>query len=395
MPLNRRIVLKSAGAASLIGMATPGRALAASAFAQKKLVIVFLRGAMDGLAVFPAYGDPDFERARQGIAMPSPQETGGVRDLDGFFGIHPDLPTLAEYFHQREVAVVHAVASPYRERSHFDAQNLIENGTAQPFGRKSGWINHALGAMGQAHGQGKGRGLSLTTTMPVALRGEANVATWSPSRLPSPDEGLLERLAALYDGDPNLSASFKLAKAANAKNVVASDGQSSFLSLMAAAARFMKAPTGPNVAFLELGGWDSHAGQMGEYGPLRKNLSAVDAGVARFKTEIGPKWNQTVIVFVTEFGRTVAMNGSKGTDHGTGGALFMVGGAVNGGRVIADWPGLTASNLYQGRDLKPTIDLRSVLKGVLHDHMGVPNLALGTDVFPNSENVSKITDLLR
>ena len=392
MQMNRRLALKSLGIGSLIAATGAGQIAFAEANTDKRLVFVFLRGAMDGLSVFPAYGDPDFETARAGIAMPPPGEEGGVLDLDGFFGIHPLMPEVRQAFADGEMAIVHAIASPYRERSHFDAQNLVENGSAEPYGLKTGWLNRALVGLPSAGGD---IGVSITSSMPVLMRGDAAVTSWSPSTMAQPTEDLVTRVARMYAEDAALQDAFMKAKAANESMIGASDGSSNFPALMQSAATFLKDDTGPRVAFLELGGWDTHAGQMGYLGALHRNMVAVNDSLTAFKASIGPVWKDTVIVYVTEFGRTVAMNGSNGTDHGTAGAAFLIGGAVKGGRVIADWPGLKPSQQYQGRDLMPTADMRSLFKGVLRDHLGVDAAHLEQAVFPDSRGAAPMTGLLK
>jgi len=393
MHTNRRTALKGLGLASLLAAGGSNLAFAQpGSAADTRLVFVFLRGAMDGLAVFPAYGDPDFVAQRNGIAMPPPGEEGGVLDLDGFFGIHPLIGNLKGMYDEGDVAVVQAVASPYRERSHFDGQNLVENGSDQPYGLNTGWLNRAVVGLPSP---GKDIGVSITTSMPVVMRGEAPVTSWSPSRLPQPDAGLVSRVQRLYAEDPDLLDNFLKAKEANAGMVGASDGSATFPALMRAAATFLKSETGPRVAFLELGGWDTHAGQMGFLGPLHQNLVAVNDGVAAFKEEIGPVWDKTAVVFVTEFGRTVAMNGSNGTDHGTGGAAFLMGGSVNGGKVYADWPGLKPAQQYEGRDLQPTLDMRALFKGLLIEQLGVEPQHLETEVCPDSAAATPFTGLIR
>jgi uncharacterized protein (DUF1501 family) len=370
--------------------------LASSAWAAERtanrLVFVFLRGAMDGLTVFPAYGDPDFERERAGIAMPGPGAPGGILRLDGMFGLHPLLPNLQAMYAGGELAVVHAIASPYRERSHFDAQNLVENGTALPYGLKTGWLNRALEGL---PAPGRDIAVTITSSMPVIMRGTAPTTSWSPSTLPQPTEDLIARIERLYAGQPELLEPFGKAKAANAGMAGEAGGSAAFPGLMRSAATFLKSDTGPRVAFLELGGWDTHAGQLGYLGTMHRNMVAVNDGVAALKAGLGDAWGNTVVMFVTEFGRTVAMNGSNGTDHGTGGAAFLIGGAVKGGRVVTDWPGLKKAQQHEGRDLRPTADLRSLFKAVLHDHMGVEQAALDTKVFPDSAATRQLQGLIR
>ncbi|MGL5838281.1 MAG: DUF1501 domain-containing protein [Sphingorhabdus sp.] len=389
---NRRIFMGGLGTAVLTAASGfPSSALAAER-STNRLVFVFLRGAMDGLTVFPAYGDPDFERERAGIAMPNPGEKDGILKLNDMFGLHPLLPNLQGMYSAGEMALVHAIASPYRERSHFDAQNLVENGTAQPYGLKTGWLNRSLVGLPS---QGRDIAVTITSSMPVMMRGDAPTTSWSPSALPQPTADLIARVERLYAGKPELLDPFSKAKMANASMTGAADGSAAFPGLMRSAATFLKSDTGPRVAFLELGGWDTHAGQLGYLGTMHRNMVAVNEGVAAIKEGLGDKWNSTVVMFVTEFGRTVAMNGSNGTDHGTGGAAFLIGGAVKGGQVMTDWPGLKKAQQHEGRDLKPTADLRSLFKAVLHDHMGVDQARLDNQIFPDSAAVRQLNGLVR
>ncbi|MGA0602032.1 DUF1501 domain-containing protein [Caulobacter sp. KR2-114] len=386
-----------------------GAGLAASALAlprfawsavptDRRLLVVILRGAMDGLSAAPAHGDPAFESARNGLAIPRPGQPGGALDLDGFFGLNPALTGLAGRYARKQLVVVHATASPYRDRSHFDAQNLLENGSPRPYGLDDGWLNRALGGLPPAaRGGRKDLGVAVAASMPLMLRGPSPVTSWSPSLLPSPDAGLIGRTQALYAAaDPQLAAALSAASDAQAQAVGMGKGQDNFPALMAAAARFLTAPDGPCVAVVESSGWDTHAGQTGEYSALQRNLKGLDAGVEALAAGLGEDaWSRTAVLAVTEFGRTVAMNGTGGSDHGTAGAAFLVGGAVNGGRVLADWPGLKPDDLYQGRDLRPTADLRSLFKAALRDHMGVDEARLEREVFPDSSSAKPTDGLFR
>jgi uncharacterized protein (DUF1501 family) len=355
---------------------------------EKRLVVVILRGAMDGLSAVPATGDPDYERARNGLA----QE--GALPLDATFGLHPNLVGFKGLYDANELIVVHAAATPYRDRSHFDGQNLLENGSEKPYGVDTGWLNRALAAMPAG---AKPLGIALNSHMPLMMRGAAEVTSWAPSALPRPDADTVQRLAMLYgETDPKLAQSFADAQDANgmAMGQGGGGGYQAFVGLMAAAAKFLSAPDGARVAMVELGGWDSHVNQAGAFSPLSKNLQTLDQGVAALKTGLGPLWKQTGVVIVSEFGRTVAMNGTMGTDHGTAGAMFVAGGAVKGGRVIADWPGLSPRALYQDRDLKPTTDFRAIATGVLRDHMGLHDAALAA-VFPATTKIKPRDGLIR
>ncbi len=390
--VTRRDALQTLG--GLVAVAgLPGLALAAARGTDRRLVFVFLRGGMDGLSAVPAYGDPDFAAKRGELAIGAPGTIGGALRLDGMFGLSPFLVEMHKLYEAGELAVLHAAASPYRERSHFDAQNLLENGTAKPFGREAGWLNVAL-----AESAGAG-GLALGPSVPLLLRGPAKVGSWSPSLLPAPDPDLLERLAVLYRNDPLLGEAFVAAR--EAEGVMAGQdgkrglrgGPQAAVQLAKAAGTFLTKRDGPRVATIDFGGWDTHANQVGEFSPLTRNRRLLDRGVATLKSSLGPAWKETAVLIVTEFGRTVAINGSRGTDHGTAGVAFAVGGAVRGGRVIADWPGLSDAALREGRDLKPTLDLRALFKAALVAQLGLGEAALETKVFPDSRSVPPLAGL--
>lgn len=379
LSITRRAALKALGGlAAVAGL--PGLALG-EAPGERRLVFVFLRGGLDGLSAVPAYGDPDFRARRGELAIAAPGEPGGALRLDDFFGLSPYLPEMYKLYQARELAALHAIATPYRERSHFDGQNLLENGTAKPFGREAGWLNVALAGR---FGTG---GLALGPNVPLVLRGPARVSSWSPSLLPAPDPDLLDRLALLYRADPLLAAPFAMAREAQGTMTDRGGpgvGGGAVVQLAQAAGGFLAKAQGPRVATIDFGGWDTHANQVGEYAPLTRNLRLLDRVLVALKASLGAAWQESAVLVVTEFGRTVAVNGSRGTDHGTAGAAFVAGGAVRGGRVIADWPGLAERALHEGRDLRPTLDMRSLFKAALAAQLGVTDAALEGDVFPES-----------
>jgi uncharacterized protein (DUF1501 family) len=389
--VTRRDALKVLG--GLAATATlPRLSLAALPGSERRLVFVFLRGGLDGLSAVPAYGDPDFVARRGELAISPPGTAGGALKLDDFFGLSPYLGEMHRLYEARELAVLHAIASPYRERSHFDGQNLLENGTLKPFGRDAGWLSVALAEAAGASG------VALGPSIPLLLRGPASVTSWSPSALPTPDPDLLERLAQLYRDDPLLAKPLAAARQANGM-MEGSDaramggGAQSVTALAKAAGTFLAKADGPRVATIDFGGWDSHANQIGEYSPLTRNLRLLDRAVTTLKSALGPVWKHTAVLIVTEFGRTVAINGSRGTDHGTAGVAFVAGGAVRGGRVIADWPGLSERALHEGRDLCPTLDLRALLKAALAAQLGLGETPLETKVFPESRGLRALEGL--
>jgi uncharacterized protein (DUF1501 family) len=379
-----------------------------------RLVVVILRGALDGLAAVAPYGDRDYGELRRDFALRPPGQKGGALALDGFFGLHPSLAFLGQCYAARELTVLHALASPYRDRSHFDGQDVLENGTPKPHASQSGWLNRALAAAPER--REREAGMVLGQNVPLVMRGPAPVASWSPSRLTALDEDTLARLTDLYAGDALLSTRLADALAANAIAAESPGGEGAmadiapmrmaasprpaansarYAEVARAAARFLSQEDGPRVAVFDTAGWDTHANEGGAEGQLAGRLAALDGGLAMLKQGLGPAWSRTAVLLITEFGRTAAINGTRGTDHGTATMALLVGGAVAGGRVICDWPGLSPRALFQGRDLAPTLDLRSVLKGLLAEHVGVPAPALEKSVFPDSRGARALRGLLR
>jgi uncharacterized protein (DUF1501 family) len=401
MALDRRQWLIGAGAlgaAAAAGLAP--RISFAAAETDQRLVVVMLRGAMDGLSAAPAYGDPDYQRARTGLAIPPPGAAGGALPLDSTFALNPALPLLSARYAAKEAMLFHAIASPYRDRSHFDGQNLLENGSTAPYGLADGWLNRALAGLPGAARAGRSElGIALAPAMPLMLRGTSPVTSWSPSILPGPNADFVARVGRLYAAtDPKLDGALSAAAQANAAAGGMDRpgaGDDAFVNLMGAAAKFLAEPNGPRVAMADSAGWDTHAGETGAYNVLSRNLAGLDKGLDALRTGLGDHWSQTAVLVMTEFGRTVAMNGTDGSDHGTASAAFLVGGAVAGGRVHADWPGLKPAALYAGRDLMPTADLRQIAKAALRDHMGVDPGHIDRVVFPDSQRAPAFEGLFR
>jgi uncharacterized protein (DUF1501 family) len=390
--LSRRLLLQAAALGSL-DLMLPRFALA-DAQTDSRFVLVILRGALDGLAAVPAYGDGNYAAKRGALAI-SPV----ANKLDGLFALNPGLPHLYERYAAKELIVFHAAASPYRERSHFDGQDLLENGTTQVGVAKDGWLNRALAVLPAAKLRTTDQlAVALSQNLPLVLRGDSHVNSWAPSRLPEADTDTLQRIADLYSDDAYFASRLQAAVAAN--EMAAGDMQAGrdplgqFGQLCTAAGRLMAPSEGARIAVIEANGWDTHANQGAEQGQLVNRLRALDAGLNSLRAELGSAWRKTAVLVVTEFGRTVAVNGTRGTDHGTATCAFLVGGAVKGGRVIADWPGLATNSLYQARDLQPTLDLRAVFKGVLATHLDASESALETRIFPDSRSARTMTDLL-
>ena len=355
----------------------------------------------------PPYGESSYERTRSGLALAAPGKADGLLKLDGTFGLHPALKTLHGLYQADELVVLQAIATSYRERSHFDGQDILENGTAVPHAG-SGWLNRALLPRSGAAVAGIDvPAMALAQSVPMVLRGDVPVESWAPSPLPSLDPDTLARLAALYRDDAFFGARLSQALATDemAKRALGGTlergrragrgaGRGAFTPLARAAAAFLSAPDGPRIAVLEFGGWDTHANQGAGQGRLATQLATLDSGVQTLRQGLGTAWSQTAVIVVSEFGRTVAENGTRGTDHGTAGAAFLLGGAVRGGRVVSDWPGIRKRALYQGRDLMPTLDARSLFKGVLRDHLGVRMGALEQQVFPRSAEAAPLDQLI-
>ena len=383
--LNRRSLL----AAGVLPWASLAMA-AAPAPGERRLVLLILRGGLDGLQAVPAPGDPAFADARGVLG----RFDSAPLPLAGPFALHPQLSGLHALYGRQELLVLHAIGLPYSERSHFDAQQLLESGGQRPHERDDGWLGRALAATG-------GGAIGLGTAVPLVLRGAAQVDTWAPSALPDPAPDLLARLERLYAGDPALGTALARARTLQAGPGMAgmagragpAAGAGAAEGLATRAAEFLSRPGGPGTAVLELGGWDSHANQAAPQGAITQNLKRLDAMVSALHIGLGPRWAQTVVLVLTEFGRQVAVNGTQGTDHGSGGIALLAGGAVHGGRVLADWPGLAMKDRFEGRDLRSTIDLRALIHGVLHDHLQVPRATLDRTVLPGV--AAPLRDLLR
>ena len=398
--VTRRDILRSAGAGAVASL-LPG-AVFANADTESRFVLVVLRGAADGLAMAAPYGDPDYRKVRGELVLPSPGQDSGLLKLDNLFGLHPSLAGVYEEFTKGRALIAHAVASPYRERSHFDGQDVLENGASDVGLLRDGWLNRALAPLGGTLGHEAAIAMGVNT--PLVLRGENSVTSWAPSQLPDAEESTINRLQDLYANDAFFAT--RLAQAVNSQAIAGDDAAGEgrrgrnrageqVRAMMAATARFLTASDGPRIAVLEAGGWDTHANQGNTTGALANRLAGLDAGLVALRKGLGPAWSNTVVAVVTEFGRTVHVNGTRGTDHGTATAAMFIGGAVNGGRVLADWPGLSKSSLHDGRDLMPTLDVRSLFKGILADHLGITDRFLARTVFPDSNAAPPAQDLVR
>ena len=400
-PINRRQFLGGTLAAAGALVLWPKLTFAATG-SDTRFLLVLLRGGLDGLEAVPPYGDPGYAAIRGALAL-SPQ--GSVQPngkpahkLDDTFALHPSLDYAARLYAQGQFMPLVATAPPYWGRSHFDAQDCLENGTAQPHGAQTGWLNRCVAAMPGVDG------LAVATVMPLSMRGPGKVSSWSPPLPTQVNPVLLQRLQPLYAADARLADAFSRAvdqqqdAPMQAKAPMDASGQPGRKAglgqlpvLMGAAGGFMAKANGPRVGFVEDSGWDTHAN---EAAILQRKLAELDAGIKAYAQAMGESWGRTIIAVVTEFGRTAAINGTGGTDHGTGGAMFLAGGALRGGRVAGQWPGIARGELFENRDLHATTDLRAVFKTVLATHLGVSEPALETRVFPDSGKARPIDDLV-
>ncbi len=381
--ITRRRFLAALGGTAMLTL-WPGMSPAASG-AQTRLVVVLLRGAMDGLHLLPPRDDADYLRARGELA---------VRDaltLDASFGLHPKMVFAHQLYREKQLLPLVAVAPPYQRRSHFDAQDCLENGTAAPGGARDGWIGRCIQSMTSSEG------VAIAQVMPLAMRGSERAGIWSPPLPRDLPDALMQQLQPLYAADARLAPVFADAMAVAATEMGDAQGKNGrgafrLPDAMAAAAKRMRGPDAARIAFVEDSGWDTHRGQQLA---LDRKFAELDAGLRAMHDGLADEWNRTVVVVVTEFGRTVATNGSAGTDHGVGGVSLLAGGVVRGGRIGGDWPGLASAALLEGRDLRPTTDMRALFKGLLAGHLAVPESVLETRIFPDSRAVRPLEGLLR
>ena len=395
--ITRRTLLKqTAGGVAMFSLPGVRLHLAHADTGEQRLAVLILRGGLDGLAAVPPYGDPDYQRVRPRIAVPPPGESDGALDLDGQFGLNPALAPIHPLFRRDELLILHALGAQHHTLSHFDAQDLLENGTAKPHGADDGWLNRVLNVVAPDR---KALGLALGHSVPLLMRGPTSVRTWAPGFLPKVEEDFLDRLAAIYSHDALFRTAFAEGRISSAAAGM-TDPQAArkaargkaFGVIAAQAGKLLAAPDGPRIATLESTGWDTHVNQVGG---LKNLLGDLAGGLMAFRDNMGAAWNNTVLVAVSEFGRTVEENGSRGTNHGTGGIAFLIGGVVAGGRIGGKWPGLVPKARFEGRDLLPTTSVRSFFKGVLRDHVNVAEAALEEIVFPDSRAAPAIDGLIR
>ncbi|HVI99587.1 MAG TPA: DUF1501 domain-containing protein [Sphingomonas sp.] len=382
--IDRRALLVAGG--SLAGLAAFAPRLSfARAATNRRFVFIIQRGAADGLSTVAPVGDPGFVKARGELA----EDFADAPKLDSMFALHPRLTAIGGLHKRGQALFAHAIASPYRDRSHFDGQNVLETGGAGAYQTKDGWLNRLLGVVPTE----EARAIAVAAAVPMALRGKHDVASYAPSNLPETSGDLLARVDMLYRGDAQLHSLWSEAMATRAltSDITAKHGRDA-AATGALAAKLLQPADGARIAMIETGGWDTHAAQRNRIGG---QLKALDAMIAALQKGLGPLWNDTMVLVATEFGRTVAINGTRGTDHGTASVAMLLGGAVKGGRVMADWPGLAQAQLYDGRDLKPTTGLDAFIGGAVSSHFGVAPDRTMAALFPGAKRTAAIEGLVR
>jgi uncharacterized protein (DUF1501 family) len=380
--LSRRRFLSFAAAGAGAILASPHIAFA-SVQTERRFVFVIQRGAADGLNIVVPYAEPDYAKLRGALAIDASTATR----LDGTFALHPSLAQTAKMYADGEALFVHAVASPYRDRSHFDGQNVLETGGASPYQVKDGWLNRLVALLPAT----RESAIAFAPTVPMALRGKAEVTSYAPSALPQAPDDLLMRVSQLYEQDAQLRPLWESAMTARGLAGDAGARQDP-ASLGKLAASFLARDDGPRIAMIETGGWDTHSAQNAR---LANQLKALDTMLAALRDGMGPLWNKTTVLVATEFGRTAAANGTGGTDHGTGSVAMLIGGAVAGGRVLADWPGLKPGELYEARDLKPTTSLDALISGAASESLGIDPHRTAAALFGQVGTTRPLTGLVR
>ena len=357
----------------------------------QRLVVVILRGAMDGMAALVPYADPDYQATRGDLAM----KPDTLLKIDSFFGLHPNLQPFAKMYEDGDMIAIPASATSYRERSHFDGQNVLEQGAEKPNALESGWLNRTLSSLQSSDDTA----LAFGQGIPEVFRGENSVGSWAPSGLPAVSEDYLNLIQRIYAQDTefleHLTQALQLESMGMPDNQQSGSAYQQFISLAETAGNWLSQEQGPRIATLELGGWDTHAQQGTENGRLANNFTLFANGIQALKENLGNAWDKTAVIAISEFGRTARPNGNMGTDHGTGGTTFLFGGALQGGRIVHDWPGLQSEQLYEDRDLTPTIDVRAVVKGILHEHHGISEIELAEVIYPDSHDIAPLTGLIK
>jgi uncharacterized protein (DUF1501 family) len=397
--IDRRIFLKSSGLALVGGNLLPNvfvkMANAATTKGSKTLVAIFQRGAVDGLNVIVPYGEQAYYAARPTIAIPRPGAEGGAIDLDGFFGLHPSMASLTPYFKDHSAAFVHAVGSPDATRSHFDAQDFMESGTPGVKSTEDGFLSRAVGLKKET--PSPLRAVALSPALPRILAGSAgavamtNLSQFGIRGGPNVSSGFESMYAEAVAGTLGGTAketfdAARILKSADPQKLQPENGavypNQPLGNSLRQIAQLIKSNVGLEVAFADVSGWDTHAGEGGAQGQLANNLRNFSDAIAAFTRDLGSRMGDVVLVTMSEFGRTVRENGNRGTDHGHANVMLVLGGGVKGGKVYGKWPGLSSQQLYENRDLAITTDFRDVFAELLTKQLAVPSLK---SVFPGYE----------
>jgi uncharacterized protein (DUF1501 family) len=338
----------------------------ANAPSDTRFIFIIQRGAADGLETLIPYGDVNYLNLRKNLAV----ENG--YKLDSMFALHPSLRNLHELYNNKQASFVHAISSPYRERSHFDGQNILEGGFLRPYQNSDGWLNRFLSILPN----NDTKPIAFSPTIPLAMRGANQVNSYFPNQLPDANNDLFDRISSLYQNDSKLYDLWL--KADETRQIAQSNKAGNPSEIAKLIANFMNKPDGARIAMYETTGWDTHTAQTSR---LKNGLGALDDLIGNIRTEFGHNWNKTIILIATEFGRTAAINGTNGTDHGTGACAIIAGGAFMGGKIIADWPGLAPNNLYQNRDLMPTNNIFALIASLLSQGFAIDIAKIQKQVF--------------
>lgn len=384
MILSRRQMI-AASATAILSTSLGAKMAFARAGTDKRFVFIIQRGAADGLGTLAPMGDPALAQQRASLI----EDFGQGTKLDAMFALHPAMTNIAGLYGAKEALFFHAVASPYRDRSHFDGQNVLETGGTGAYQLKDGWLNRMLTLLPPA----EAKAIAVAATIPMALRGKVEVASYAPAALPNASDDLMARVSSLYQDDPQLHAAWEQATATRMlTSDMAADNGRNAAATGALAAKLLAPADGARIAMIETGGWDTHAQQRGR---LATQLKGLDGMIGALKAGLGADWSNTMVLVATEFGRTVKVNGTGGTDHGTGSMAMLMGGAVAGGRVVSEWPGLGDDRLFEGRDLNPTTGLDSVIASSVAGHFGLAPPATSTALFPDMKGGTFIGGLAR
>ena len=379
MIIQRRDLLT--GGMAALGLAVAPKMAFASAQTDTRFVFIIQRGAADGLNTLIPYADPQYAHLRGALAIDQKAAT----KLDGMFALHPSLKNIGAFYQNQNASFVHAISSPYRERSHFDGQNILESGGTRAYELDNGWLNRLVGLLPKS----PEAPIAFSPTIPLGLRGANPVTSYAPSQLPDANQDFLMRVSNMYENDPQLYKLFNMASATN--ETASRAGGAGAAATGTLAATFLSRANGPRIAMIETNGWDTHFGQEGR---LQRALKDLDDLVGALKTGMGDEWKNTVVLVATEFGRTAAANGTGGTDHGTGACAMVFGGKVKAGKIIADWPGLRGSDLFENRDLKPTNDLNGLIAGTAANAFNLDPQLVARHLFPNKTPSGLITGLI-